>query len=145
MSANTQMNQDVREELDRIEGRITSLAEASSESRSWKVLWKMLMVMTGIAQVAVVSIIIPFGTWTVRHITDLEREQAGMNQWMNIGPRFTATDADKLRLQTKDEMRKEISEQLILLLTKMDRMSSEVSSLKDALHDHTVQSERNGK
>lgn len=145
MTQEQTMNQEIREELNRIEGMISD----SGEGR-W---WKMLNIIMSIAMACLTVVIIPFGVWTVQQIQELQVEQKAIQEWKSLGPRFTPSDGDKLRLQTKDEIRSEIKVDLQAIVTKldryselstvkMDRFSSEISSLKDALYEHMAAQNR---
>lgn len=130
------MQQDIRDELNRIEGMIEA-SKGNGELR-W---WKILQVLCSIALVT----ILPWGVWVTKQINNMDVEQARFKEWREQSVDHDLRDADRLRLQIKDEIRSEIGVKLDQLSGKLDYVRSDMSELKYQLGQHTSRELQNDK
>jgi hypothetical protein len=117
------------EELGRLDGEIKGMATKNGEGR----FWKLLQIATSVLLTAVTIIVVPFGIWTVQSIHSQEMKMVDFESWKNQGPRFTSTDAERLRLMTKDEIRNEISAKLNKMDDRLESMTRDISEIKVTL------------
>ena len=121
----------LREEIARLDADVKAMSKYDGEGRFWKLLQIVTSALIGIVTV----IVIPFGIWVVQSIHILELGQTKVDGWISIGPRFTSNDADKLRLQTEQEMRMEIG-------SKLDNMNVELANMRRMLEAHMLEPKR---
>jgi len=80
--------------------------------------------------------VVAWCVWATNQIYVLEIRQAKTEQWMNQGPRFTAVDAERLRLQILEEVGKDMRENQKVLLASLESLHAEIIDLKITMKTH---------
>ena len=119
-----EQHNELLDRLSRIEGEVEMVATKNGEGRFWKA----LQVGTSVLLCIVSVIVIPFGVWVTQAVHSSELRLTELEGWKAQGPRFTSVDAERLRLQIKDEVRSEIEPKLDKIVTILNEVRLDVKT-----------------
>lgn len=142
-------------------------AIAAEKSRSWNMIWGIIF---KVANVLLITVVVPWvgistnAIFEVRQltkdVTDMQLQMrqvtakqtqqdltlADLSSWRNIGPRFTPTDAENLRLRILNEVQQQISVTVTDISTKLTQIQRDVLETQVMFRAHVATHEGlNGK
>ena len=80
--------------------------------------------------------VVAWCVWATNQLHQMDVRQAKTESWMAQGPRFTSTDADRLRLQILEEVAKDASANYKLLMDELKALRAETTEMKIAIMAH---------
>ena len=128
------MTDDQREQF---KSEIVALVEAKVEERNGGKAMRVIQFLTSTLLACVTAVIIPFGVWTVQQIhklditdKELQSRQSVQQAWMDQGPRFTAKDAENLKLTVMGDVSEKLSREVTRFSEKLDRVADSFTDTK---------------
>ena len=81
-------------------------------------------------------LVVAWCVWATNQLHQMDVRQTRAESWMAQGPRFTSTDADRLRLQILEEVAKDASTNYKLLMDEHKALRAETTEMKIAIMAH---------
>jgi hypothetical protein len=81
-------------------------------------------------------LVVAWCVWATNQLHQMDLRQTRAESWMAQGPRFTSTDADRLRLQILEDVGKEAAIHYKLLMDELKSLRSETVEMKIAILAH---------
>lgn len=94
--------------------------------------WAFLFKLSNLA----VPCVVAWCAWATMEIYGLREEQARTKSWMDQGPRFTAVDADRLRLLILDQVREDAKINQDAIMDELKGLRIDMTEFKVLLATH---------
>ena len=92
----------------------------------WALLFKISLVLTPLF----ISLIVTWGAWTTSKVYAHDVALTRLESWKDIGPRFTAVDAQALELRVKEQVAEINERKFQALMAKLDELTMAINDLK---------------